>query len=41
MLAFPEEEGQLIVNMDARDTGLGAVLAQVQGGEEQVIQCLV
>ena len=37
ILAFPKAEGQLVVDTDASDTGLGIVLAQVQEGEERVL----
>ena len=37
ILGFPEEKGQWIVDTDASDTGLGAVLSQVQNKKERVI----
>ena len=37
ILAFPASEQKYIVNTDASSTGLGAVLSQVQNGEERVI----
>ena len=37
ILAFPDSEGKYIVDTDASNTGLGAVLSQVQNGEERVI----
>ena len=37
ILAFPASEGKYIVDTDASNTGLGAVLSKVQNGEERVI----
>lgn len=37
ILGYPEEEGQLVLDTDASDTGLGAVLSQRQGGKEIVL----
>ena len=37
ILAFPTVDGLFILDTDASNTGLGAVLSQVQGGEEKVI----
>ena len=37
ILAFPASEGKYIVDTDPSNTGLGAVLSQVQNGEKQVI----
>ena len=37
ILAFPAVDGLFILDTDANNTGLGAVLSQVQGGEEKVI----
>jgi len=34
---MPEPEGQYILDTDASDVGLGAVLSQMQNGEEHVI----
>lgn len=36
ILAFPTVDGLFILDTDASNTGLGAVLSQVQGGEEKV-----
>ena len=37
ILAFPHAEGNLVLDTDASDTGLGAVLSQEQGGQERVL----
>lgn len=37
ILAYPTEKDQFILDTDASDTGIGAVLSQVQDGEERVI----
>jgi len=37
VLGMPENTGQYILDTDASDVGLGAVLSQVQDGEERVI----
>jgi len=37
ILALPANEGQYILDTDASDFGLGAVLSQVQNNEEKVI----
>ena len=37
ILAFPHAEGQLILDTDASNTGLGVVLAQEQAGQERVL----
>ena len=37
ILAFPHEQGRLVLDTDASDTGLGVVLAQEQGGTERVL----
>lgn len=37
ILAFPTADGLFILDTDASNTGLGAVLSQVQEGEEKVI----
>ena len=37
ILAFPQEEGGLVLDTDASDTGLGAVLSQEQDGMERVL----
>ena len=36
-LAFPKDDGQYILDTDASNTGSGAVLSQVQDGQEKVI----
>ena len=37
ILAFPQEVGGLVLDTDASNTGLGAVLSQEQGGLERVL----
>jgi len=37
ILTFPKEEGQFILDTDASNHGIGAVLSQVQEGKERVI----
>lgn len=37
ILAFPQLDVPFILDTDACDSGLGAVLSQVQGGKERVI----
>jgi len=37
VLALPNDEGQYILDCDASDTSIGAVLSQVQNGEERPI----
>jgi len=37
MLAYPTSEGAFVLDTDASNTGIGAVLSQKQGGEERVI----
>ena len=37
ILGFPASEGRYIVDTDASNTGLGAVLSQVQNAEERVM----
>ena len=37
VLGYPEEEGRIILDPDASDIGLGAVLSQEQGGREVVL----
>jgi len=37
ILSLPENDGTYILDTDACDTGLGAVLSQMQSGEEKVI----
>ena len=37
VLVYPSTDGTFILDTDASDTGIGAVLSQVQGGEERVI----
>ena len=40
VMAFPEDTGQYILDTDACDTGIGAVLSQIQEGQERVIASL-
>ena len=37
VMAFPTEDGELILDTDASDIGIGGVLSQVQEGEERVL----
>ena len=37
ILAYPEPDAPFILDTDASDVGIGAVLSQIQGGEERVI----
>ena len=37
MLAYPADDGIFFLDTDASGQGLGTVLSQLQGGEEQVI----
>ena len=37
VLGFPEEEGEWYLDTDASEVGKGAVLSQMQDGEERVI----
>ena len=36
-LAYPTSEGAFVLDTDASNTGIGAVLSQKKGGEEMVI----
>ena len=37
VLAMPQDQGEFIVDTDASNTSIGAVLSQVQAGEERVV----
>ena len=37
ILSYPKEHGLFILDTDASGTGLGAVLSQVQNGEEKLL----
>ena len=37
ILSFPVGEGQFVLDTDASNHGIGAVLSQLQGGKEKVI----
>ena len=37
ILSYPQEECMFVIDADASNDGMGAVLSQVQGGEEKVI----
>lgn len=37
VLGYPLNSGELFLNTDASDWGMGAVLSQVQGGEDRVL----
>jgi hypothetical protein len=37
ILSLPRDSGQYLIDTDASDTGIGAVLSQIQDGEERVI----
>ena len=37
ILAYPDEKKPFILDTDASDVGIGAILSQVQGGQERVI----
>jgi hypothetical protein len=37
IMAFPHDQGDFIVDTDACDYGIGAVLSQIQEGEEKVL----
>jgi len=38
ILCFPSKDGEWILDTDASHTGMGAVLSQVQNGEERVVE---
>ena len=40
ILGYPQNQGEYILDTDASDTGLGAVLSQIQEGQEKVIMYL-
>ncbi|KAK3083233.1 hypothetical protein FSP39_017411 [Pinctada imbricata] len=37
ILAYPKEDGKFVIDTDASNEGMGAVLSQVQNGEERVL----
>ena len=37
ILAMPTDDGEMVLDTDASDKSIGAVLSQIQGGEERVI----
>ena len=37
IMAYPQDDGEFILDTDACDTGIGAVLSQIQNGETKVI----
>ena len=39
MLALPRDEGDYIVDTDASDAAVGAVMSQVQDGDERPVVC--
>ena len=40
ILSYPRDEGRFVLDTDASDTGLGAVLSQEQDGQEKVLMYL-